>query len=153
MPPSPRSGRSVPILIVEDNEADRRLLSEAVRDGPVAYEVHCVRDGREAIGFLRQDAGSDRSPRPAFVLLDLNMPRMGGREVLVALQKDPRTHDIPVIVMTSAPIESESWIRERSGAADFFRKPPTYPELRSALRRCDRFAGAGERAPAEAAPG
>jgi two-component system, chemotaxis family, response regulator Rcp1 len=94
--------RPVEILLVEDNMADVRLTEEALREAPAPYSLHVIRDGEEAMAFLRQDGPYKDVPRPDIILLDLNMPRKGGREVLAEIKADPDLRRIPVIILTTS---------------------------------------------------
>lgn len=94
--------RPVEILLVEDNMADVRLTEEALREAPAPYSLHVIRDGEEAMAFLRHDGPYKDVPRPDIILLDLNMPRKGGREVLAEIKDDPDLRRIPVIILTTS---------------------------------------------------
>jgi two-component system, chemotaxis family, response regulator Rcp1 len=94
--------RPVEILLVEDNMADVRLTEEALREAPAPYSLHVIRDGEEAMAFLRHDGPYKDVPRPDIILLDLNMPRKGGREVLAEIKADPDLRRIPVIILTTS---------------------------------------------------
>ncbi len=82
--------RPVEILLVEDNMADILLTEEALNEAPAPYTLHVARDGEEAMTFLRRQGVHAKAPRPDLILLDLNMPRKGGREVLARGQERPR---------------------------------------------------------------
>jgi two-component system, chemotaxis family, response regulator Rcp1 len=94
--------RTATILMVEDDEGDVRLTREALRDGKLVNELHVVGDGESALAFLRREGPYADAPRPDLVLLDLNLPRMTGHEVLAELRADPRLHTIPVTVLTTS---------------------------------------------------
>src|ERR1700710_721119 len=96
MKPSP-----IEILLVEDNPADVRLTQEALREGKVKNNLSVARDGEEALAFLRREG----EPRPDLILLDLNLPRRDGREVLKEIKSDPRLMSIPVVVLTTSEAE------------------------------------------------
>ncbi len=95
------------ILLVEDNEGDARLTKEALKDGKVFNQIYHVRDGVEAMAYLHQNGeyNARNAPKPDIILLDLNMPRMDGREVLSAIKKDEELARIPVIVLTTSQDE------------------------------------------------
>lgn len=97
------------ILLVEDNPGDARLAMEAFRNGEAKYKnrLHLVEDGVEAMRFLRREDGYSDAPRPNIVLLDLNLPRKDGREVLEEIKTDPKLKLIPVIVMTTSQAEQD----------------------------------------------
>ncbi len=95
------------ILMVEDDPADVRLAREALKNKKVHMIMHDVPDGMEAMAFLRKEGTYADMVRPDLILLDLNMPRMDGREVLVELKKDPKLKRIPVIVLTTSAGEED----------------------------------------------
>jgi two-component system, chemotaxis family, response regulator Rcp1 len=97
----------VQILLVEDNPGDVRLTQEALKEAKFRNTVHVVGDGIEALAYLRQQGKYSAATRPHLVMLDLNMPRMDGREVLEAIKKDPDLRRIPVVVLTSSEAETD----------------------------------------------
>lgn len=88
------------ILLVEDNPADVRLTQEALKEQKIMNHLHVVSDGVEAMAFLRREPPHEGAPRPDLILLDLNLPRMDGREVLKEIKGDPDLKIIPVVVLT-----------------------------------------------------
>ncbi len=97
----------IEILLVEDNPGDVRLTQEALKDGKVSNRLSVVEDGAEAIAFLcRQDRYED-APRPDLILLDFNLPKKDGREVLAEIKSDPNLRRIPVVVMTTSRAEED----------------------------------------------
>jgi chemotaxis family two-component system response regulator Rcp1 len=96
------SGRSIDILLVEDNPADVRLTREAMKEGKVLNRMEVVKDGEEAMEFLHRRGEYAEAPRPDIVLLDLNLPRKDGREVLAEIKEDPDLRRIPVVILTSS---------------------------------------------------
>jgi len=102
-----RPGAPIEILLVEDNPGDVRLTEEALKDGKVANNLHVVSDGVEAIRFLRRGAGYEDAVRPDLVLLDLNLPRKDGREVLEEIKQDEDLKRIPVVVLTTSRSEED----------------------------------------------
>lgn len=101
------SVRPVEILLVEDNPGDVRLTQEALRDGKVRNNLSVAPDGVEAMAFLRREGKYAGAPRPDLILLDLNLPRMDGREVLAAIKADERLRRIPVVVLTTSRAEQD----------------------------------------------
>jgi len=97
----------IQILLVEDQPADVRLTKEVLAEGKVANDVHVVNDGEQAMAFLRRQGEFANSPRPDLVLLDLNLPRMDGREVLAEIKSDPELMAMPVIVLTTSAAERD----------------------------------------------
>jgi CheY-like chemotaxis protein len=92
----------ITILLVEDNQADARLTIEVLREGKLINDVNVVPDGVEALSFLRHEEGYADAGSPDIILLDLNLPRMDGRELLAHLKSDPELRHIPVIVLTTS---------------------------------------------------
>ena len=90
------------ILLVEDNPGDIRLLQEAFKEAKSKARLHVVQDGEQAMAFLRQQGVYRDSPRPAYVLLDLNMPRKDGREVLAEIKQDKDLRQIPVFILSTS---------------------------------------------------
>jgi CheY-like chemotaxis protein len=99
--------RPIDILLIEDNPGDARLTREALREARVANRLSHVPDGVEAMAFLRQEGPYADAPRPDLILLDLNLPRKDGREVLAELKADPRLRLIPVVVLTTSEAEED----------------------------------------------
>ncbi|MBI5491545.1 MAG: response regulator [Deltaproteobacteria bacterium] len=102
-----RSGSLVEILMVEDNPADIRLTQEAFKDAKVLNSMHTVGDGVEAMAFLRRQGEYASSPRPDLILLDLNLPKKDGREVLAEIKQDPDLKRIPVVILTTSDDEMD----------------------------------------------
>ena len=100
-------GGSINILLVEDNEADARLTKEAMRDSKIRNTLHHVVDGVEATAFLRKQGKYANALRPDLILLDLNLPRKNGREVLAEIKNDEDLLRIPVVVMTVSSDEAD----------------------------------------------
>lgn len=97
----------VEILMVEDNPADIRLTQEAFKDAKVLNNMHIVVDGEEAMAFLRREGNYPDAPRPDLILLDLNLPKKDGREVLAEIKKDPELKRIPVVILTTSEDEKD----------------------------------------------
>ncbi len=104
---TPTLARPAEILLVEDSPGDVRLMQEALREGKVANRVHVVSDGEQAMAFLRREPPYADAPRPDLVLLDLNLPKKDGREVLAEMKADPDLHRIPVVVLTTSQAEED----------------------------------------------
>jgi CheY-like chemotaxis protein len=101
------SGDQVEILLVEDSLGDIRLTTEALREGKMRNNLHVVRDGQEALEFLRQQGPHRRAPRPDLILLDLNLPKKDGREVLAEIKEDETLRFIPVVILTTSSAEED----------------------------------------------
>jgi CheY-like chemotaxis protein len=102
-----KSGKPVEILLVEDNPADVRLTQEAFKEGKVLNKLHVTRDGVEAMEFLRQKGKYAKAPRPDLILLDLNLPKKDGREVLAEIKTDKDLKRIPVVILTVSQTEED----------------------------------------------
>lgn len=99
--------RSIEILLVEDNPGDARLTLEAMRDAKVSNRIHVVEDGVEAMEYLRRQGRYSEALRPDLILLDLNLPKKDGREVLAEVKADPDLKRIPVVVLTTSRAEED----------------------------------------------
>jgi len=97
----------VDILLVEDNPGDVRLTREALKEAKVRNELHVATDGVEALAFLRREGVHKEAVRPSLVLLDLNLPRKNGREVLAEMKEDPELRRIPVVILTTSQAEQD----------------------------------------------
>lgn len=101
------SGRPIEILLIEDNPGDQRLAQETLKDSRILNRLHIVEDGEQAMAFLRREGGYADAPRPDLIVLDLNLPRRDGREVLREVKEDPDLRRIPVVVLTISEAEED----------------------------------------------
>jgi CheY-like chemotaxis protein len=99
--------RPIEILLVEDNPGDARLTREALREGKIRNNLHHMKDGVEALAFLRREGIHANAPKPDLMLLDLNLPRKDGRQVLTEMKADARLCTIPVVVLTTSEAEND----------------------------------------------
>ncbi len=99
--------KPIEILLIEDNPGDARLAQEALRDAKVRNHLSWVPDGVEALGFLRREAKYGAAPRPDLILLDLNLPRKDGREVLTEIKSDDKLRRIPVVILTTSQAQED----------------------------------------------
>ena len=99
--------KPIEILLVEDNPGDVDLAREALEAGKVCNSLHVVSDGEAALAFLRQQGKFAGAPRPGLVLLDLNLPKLSGREVLAAIKEDADLRRIPVVILTTSKAEED----------------------------------------------
>lgn len=99
--------KAIEILLVEDSPSDANLTLETFGEGSILNNMHVVEDGVEAIAFLRREGSYADVPRPDLILLDLNLPRKDGREVLVEIKSDPDLRTIPVVVLTTSEAEED----------------------------------------------
>jgi CheY-like chemotaxis protein len=94
--------KPVEVLLVEDNPGDIRLIQEAFKEGGLCSHLNVTRDGEQAMAFLRQQGAYSESPRPAFIILDLNLPKKNGREVLSEIKEDKELRKIPVVILSTS---------------------------------------------------
>lgn len=102
-----RNGDPVEILLVEDNPGDARLAMEVLKDAKVRNNLHWTKDGVEALAYLRKERPYEKEPRPDVILLDLNLPKKDGREVLAEIKADENLRQIPVVVLTISKDEED----------------------------------------------
>jgi len=125
------------ILMADDDEDDRMLTSDALRVSKLANDLTTVNDGEELMDYLHhrgKHAPPAASPRPSLVLLDLNMPRKDGREVIREMKADPLLRSIPIVVLTTSKAEEDIERSYNLGANSFIVKPVTFDELVQALK-------------------
>jgi chemotaxis family two-component system response regulator Rcp1 len=103
----PRGDGTVEILLVEDNPGDVRLSQEAWKEARIRNRLHVAGDGVEALAFLRREGRYSAAVRPHLVLLDLNLPRKDGREVLAEMKNDPKLKHIPVVILSTSKAEQD----------------------------------------------
>ncbi len=132
-------GKPVEILLVEDNLGDIRLTQEIFKDCRVSSRLSIARDGEEAMARLRREAGHDESPRPDLILLDLNLPRKDGREVLAEIKADPELRRIPVIVLTTSRHERDIFNSYDLHANCYLNKPVGLDEFIEVVRAIESF--------------
>jgi two-component system, response regulator len=121
------------ILLVEDNPDDEALTLRAFKKSNIRNEVVVMRDGAEALVYLFPGNG-DAAPRPALILLDLNLPKVGGLELLRKMRADERTQPIPVVVLTSSRLDEDILDSYRNGANAYVRKPVRFSDFAEAVR-------------------
>ena len=129
----------IDILLVEDNPGDARLTREALASSTVQNRLHHVQDGEDALAFLKHAGRFDSAPTPDLVLLDLNLPRRHGREVLEDIKGDPSLAHIPVVVLTSSEAEEDVLKSYRLHANCFITKPADLDELTRVVKGIEQF--------------
>ncbi|HXP88949.1 MAG TPA: response regulator [Bryobacteraceae bacterium] len=127
------------ILLVEDNAGDVRLLREALKECHLSSHLSVVRDGEQALAFLHRSGAYQKCPRPALILLDFNLPRKDGREVLAAIKQDDRLRGIPVIVLSSSTQAGDIARAYDLHANCFIPKPSNLEQLVSIGRQIETF--------------
>ncbi len=130
---------AVQILLVEDNPGDARLTEEALREAKVHNTLHHVETGIEALAFVRQEGEYADAPRPDLVFLDLNLPRMGGREVLREIKNDPDLKRIPVVILTSSGAEQDILSTYELNANCYITKPVDMQGFLTVVKSVENF--------------
>lgn len=133
------ASRPIEVLLVEDNPGDVRLTREALRDGKVNNNLSVTPDGVEALAFLRRQGKYAGVPRPDVILLDLNLPRKDGREVLEEVKADPSLRNIPVVVLTSSDAERDIAQAYALHANAYVTKPVDLDQFITVLRSIEDF--------------
>lgn len=134
--------RSITILIADDDPDDRQMTAEALREARLANDLHFVEDGVGLIAYLTRTgdyASAEAAPRPGLVLLDLNMPRMNGREALEIIKADADLRHIPVVVLTTSKAEEDVYRSYDLGVSGYITKPVTFTGLVSAMSVLGRY--------------
>lgn len=126
--------KNLPILLVEDREDDVRLTQRALRKNNITNDLVVVRDGVQALEYLRRAVG-DKHVMPAVVLLDLNLPKMDGLEVLKAMRADPALRRQPVVILTSSKEEQDVMKSYDLGANSYIRKPVDFEQFTAAINQ------------------
>ena len=136
---SEKTGRPIEILLVEDNPGDARLVKEALKDGKVLNELHVVSDGVEALDFLRRRGRYADAVRPDLILLDLNLPKKSGHEVLAEIKDDPDLKRIPVVVLTVSKAEEDIMITYNLHGNCFITKPIDFDQFVNVVKAIEDF--------------
>lgn len=131
--------RPIEILLVEDNPGDVRLTREALREARVRNNLTVAKDGAEALAILRSEPPHDLSPRPDFVLLDLNLPRLDGRQVLADMKSDPELRRIPVVVLTTSKAEEDIMRSYDLYANSYITKPVDFDQFIRIIQAIEEF--------------
>ena len=132
-----RANRPITILMAEDDPEDQMLVREGLAESRLANDLHMVENGEELMDYLRRSgkfSDPDQSPCPGLILLDLNMPRMNGREALELIKADPDLCSIPVVVLTSSKSEEDILRSYNLGANSYITKPVTFEALAHILK-------------------
>lgn len=132
-------GKPIAVLLVEDDPGDVVLVTEAFEDNKVSNRLHTVADGVEALQFLRQEAPYEDVPQPDLILLDLNLPRKDGREVLSEIKDDERLRRIPVVILTTSKAEQDVLRSYDLHANAYVTKPVDFDRFIEVVRQIDEF--------------
>ena len=137
--PSPFDSEPIKVLLVEDNPGDARLTAEALRDAKVRNELHVMPDGVEALAFLRREGRHAGAPHVDLILLDLNLPKKDGREVLQDIKNDEKLKRIPVVILTTSKAEEDVLKSYNLHANCYVTKPVDLEKFIHVVQSIDRF--------------
>ena len=133
------TGTPLEVLLVEDNAGDVRLTQEAFRDANMSIQFHVASDGVEAMAFLRREGVNLNAPRPDLILLDLNLPRMDGREVLALIKADEDLKSIPTVILTTSEADVDIARSYQLQANCYLSKPVQLDAFESLVRSINEF--------------
>jgi two-component system, chemotaxis family, response regulator Rcp1 len=131
--------RPIEILLVEDNPGDVRLTQEALREGKVRNHLHVAADGIEAMAFLRREGQHAHAAQPDLILLDLNLPKKSGREVLAEIKEDPELRRIPVVILTVSKAEEDVLKSYNLHANCYITKPVNLDQFLEVVKSIEDF--------------
>lgn len=134
--------RPITILIADDDADDRMLAKDALEENRLANDLHFVEDGEQLLNYLYRRgpyAEPSKSPRPGLILLDLNMPRLDGREALREIKADPSLRSIPVVVLTTSKAEADIFRTYDLGVNSFITKPVSFDGLVTIMKTLGRY--------------
>lgn len=129
----------IEVLLVEDDPGDELMTREAFEDNKIRNTLHVVRDGQEALNFLYRRGEHGEAPRPDLILLDLNLPKYDGRQVLEQIKQDPELSLIPVVVLTTSSAEEDILRSYKLHANAYVTKPVDLDQFIAAVRQIDEF--------------
>lgn len=133
------NGRPIEILMVEDNPGDVRLTQEILKEGKMCNNLSVVNDGVEALKFLRKQGEYSETPRPDVILLDLNLPKKNGQEVLEEIKKDSRLKRIPVVILTTSKAEQDIFRTYDYHANCYITKPVDLDQFINVIKTIENF--------------
>ncbi len=137
--PPPPNAKSIDVLLVEDDPGDTLMIREAFEDNKVRNELSSVTDGVQALEFLRREGDHAGAPRPDLILLDLNLPRKDGREVLAEIKADDDLRTIPVVILTTSQAEEDVLRSYELHANAYVTKPVDFERFIEVVRQIDNF--------------
>ena len=132
-------GEPIDVLLIEDDPGDELMTREAFEDNKISNTLHIARDGAEGLDFLYQRGQFDGAPRPDLILLDLNLPKYDGRQILEIIKKDPNLCHIPVVVLTTSSAEEDILRSYKLHANAYVTKPVDLDQFINAVRQIDEF--------------
>ncbi len=136
------NGKSITILLADDDADDRMMATEALEESRLVNNLHCVVDGEELMDYLYHRGkytDPTSSPRPGLILLDLNMPRKDGREALEEIKADPELRQIPVVVLTTSQAEEDIYRTYDLGVNSFITKPVLFESLVELMKTLGKY--------------
>lgn len=131
--------RPVDILLVEDDPGDELMTREAFEEHNIGSTLHVARDGQEALDFLFRQGDHQDAPRPDLVLLDLNLPKYNGRQILAKIRADDELSDMPVVILSTSSAEDDVLSSYRLFANAYVTKPADLDQYTSAIKQIDEF--------------
>ena len=129
----------IEILLAEDNPGDIRLTQQALKDSKMHNNLHVVNDGEQAVAFLRREHPYEDAPRPGLLLLDLNMPKKDGREVLQEIKDDPELRSIPTVVLTTSKADDDVLSAYQLHANAYITKPVDFDRFVEVVKGLQEF--------------
>jgi CheY-like chemotaxis protein len=139
MNPLPNHAVPIEVLLVEDDPGDVLMTREAFEEHKVRNNLSVVSDGEDALAFVRREGEYADAPRPDLILLDLNLPRRDGREVLAEIKADPELREIPVVILTTSAADADILASYRLHANAYVTKPVDFERFISVVRQIDEF--------------
>lgn len=136
---SGKANRIVTILLVEDNPGDVRLVREALTEGKLPHRLNVVNDGVEAIEYLRRQGKHSKAETPDLILLDLNLPKLDGREVLDDIKNDPELKRIPVVILSTSRADEDVRLTYEGHANCYITKPADFDQFAKIVRAIEDF--------------
>jgi len=134
-----RNTNSIEILLVEDSPGDQRLTREALKEGKINNNLYIVEDGEEAIAFLKRKEPFTTVPRPDLILLDLNLPKMNGQEVLEIIKVDENLKRIPVVILTTSHADEDILKAYNLNANCYITKPVDFNQFIHVVKKIQEF--------------
>ncbi len=131
--------QSIELLLVEDNDDDIILIQEAFAEARLLNVMHVVRDGEEALAYLRRQGPYTDAPRPGLILLDISMPKKNGFEVLAELKAEPTLRQIPVVMLTVSQQEADIVQSYATGACSYISKPVEFAQLQEVVKQFELY--------------
>ena len=133
------NGRRITLLLIEDGEADQQLVARALRNAKIKTDLHIVDNGEDGLAFLRGDGELRDSPRPDLILLDLNLPRIDGKQVLREIRADENLKEIPVVMLTTSAEERDIIESYRLGVNAYITKPVEVQDFMESVQKLEDF--------------